>query len=78
VADFLGNPHHFQKTWPKRIISRHNENNRVRTLRDHMNPTITSAPSSIVFSPHVSHFNFKPVIIQLLPFSHGLDLENPY
>jgi hypothetical protein len=43
-----------------------------------MNPTRTSAPSSIVFSPHVSHFNFKPVIIQLLPFSHGLDLENPY
>jgi len=28
--------------------SLHNENNRVRTLRDHMNPTRTSAPSCIV------------------------------
>ena len=26
-----------------------NENNRVRTLRDHMNPTRTSVPSCIVF-----------------------------
>jgi len=41
--------------------SLHNENNRVRTLRDHMNPTRTSAPD----------------IIQLLPTFHGLDLENP-
>jgi hypothetical protein len=58
--------------------SLHNENNRVRTLRDHMNPTRTSAPSCIVFSPNASHFNFKPYIIQLLPSFHGLDLENPY
>jgi hypothetical protein len=41
----------------------HNENNRVRTLRDHMNPTRTSAPSCIVFPPDASHFNFKPSII---------------
>jgi len=29
------------------------------------------------FPPDASHFNFKPDIIQLLPFFHGLDLENP-
>jgi hypothetical protein len=58
--------------------SLHNENNRVRTLRDHMNPTRTSAPSCIVFPPDASHFNFKPDIIQLLLSFHGLDLENPY
>jgi hypothetical protein len=47
--------------------SLHNENNRVRTIRDHMNPTRTSAASCIVFPPDASHFNFKPGIIQLLP-----------
>jgi hypothetical protein len=56
----------------------HNENNRVRTLRDHMNPTRTSAPSCIISPPDASHFNFKPNIIQLLPSFHGLDLENSY
>jgi hypothetical protein len=39
--------------------SLHNENNLVRTLRDHMNPTRTSAPSCMVFSPDASHFNFN-------------------
>jgi hypothetical protein len=58
--------------------SLHNKNNRARTLRDHINPTRTSAPSCIVFPPDASHFNFKPGIIQLLPIFHGLDLENPY
>jgi len=58
--------------------SLHNENNRVRTLRDHMNPTRTSAPSCISFPPDASHFNFKPCIIKLLPTFLGLDLENPY
>jgi len=61
--------------------SLHNENNKnncVRTLRDHMNPTRTSAPSCIVFLPDASHFNFKSGIIQLLPSFHGLDLENSY
>ena len=43
-----------------------------------MNPTRTSTPSSIVFLPNASHFNFKRSIIQLLPSFHGLDLENPY
>ena len=60
------------------LHNENNENNRVRTLRDHMNPTRTSAPSCIVFPPDASHFNFKPDIIQLLPSFHGLDLENPY
>jgi hypothetical protein len=58
--------------------SLHNENNRVRTLRDYINPSRTSAPSCIVFPPDASHFNFKPDIIKLLPSFHGLDLENPY
>ena len=56
----------------------YNENNRVRTLRDYMNPTRTIALSCIFFPPDASHFNFKPDIIQLLPSFHGLDLENPY
>jgi len=60
------------------IHNKNNENNHVRTLRDHMNPTRTSAPSYIVFPPGASYFNFKPGIIQLLPTFHGLELENPY
>ena len=56
----------------------YNENNRVRTLRDYMNPTGTSARSCIIFAPDASHFNFKPNIVQLLPTFHGLELENPY
>jgi len=60
------------------IHNENNENNRVRTLRDHINPTRTSTPSYVVLPPDVSHFNFKPGIIQLLPTFHGLDLENPY
>jgi hypothetical protein len=51
--------------------SLYNENTRVRTLRDHMNPTRTSAPSCIVFPPDASHFNFKPGITQLLPSLHA-------
>ena len=47
--------------------SLHNENNRVRTLRDYMNPTRTSARLCIVFPPYAFHFNFKSDIIQLLP-----------
>jgi hypothetical protein len=54
--------------------NKNNKNNRVRILRDHMNPTRTSASSCIVFPPDASHFNFKPSIIQLLPFFHGSDL----
>jgi hypothetical protein len=60
------------------LHNENNENNRVRTLIDHMNPTRTSAPSCIVFPSDAFHFNFKPDIIQLLPSFHGLDLENPY
>ena len=59
------------------IQSQH-DHDRRRTLRDHMNPTRTSAPSCLVFPPVASHFNFKPGIIQLLPNFHGLDSENPY
>jgi hypothetical protein len=58
--------------------SLHNENNRVRTLRDYMNPTRTSARSCIIFPPDASHFNFKSDIIQLLSTFHGLDLKNSY
>jgi hypothetical protein len=60
------------------LYNENNENIRVRTLRDHLNPTRTSALSCIVFPPNASHFNFKSDIIQLLPSFHGLDLENPY
>jgi hypothetical protein len=60
------------------LDNENNENNRVRTLKEHMNLTRTSALSCIVFSPDASHFNFKSGIIQLLPSFHGLDLENPY
>ena len=45
------------------LHNENNENNRVRTLKDHMNPTRTSAPSCIVFPPDAYHFNFKPDII---------------
>lgn len=55
----------------------HNQN-QPKTLRDYMNPTITGAPSCIVFPPEASRFNFKPGIIQLLPTFHGLESENPY
>jgi len=60
------------------IHNENNKNNHVRTLRDYINPTRTSAPSCIVFPPDASHFNFKPGIIQHLPTFHGLELENPY
>jgi len=50
----------------------------VRTLRDHMNPIRTSAPSYIVFPPDASYFNCKLGIIQLLSSFHGLDLKNSY
>ena len=60
------------------LHNENNENNRVRTLRDHMNPTRTSAPSCIVFPLDASHFNFKSDNIQLLPSFHGLDLKNSY
>jgi len=43
--------------------SLHNENNRVRKLRDYMNLTRTSARSCIIFPPDASHFNFKLDII---------------
>ena len=49
------------------IHNENNENNRVRTLRDYMNPIRTSARSCIIFPPDASHFNFKLGIIQLLP-----------
>ncbi|PON51806.1 hypothetical protein PanWU01x14_213760 [Parasponia andersonii] len=55
-----------------------NDQDRTRTLRDHMNPTRIGAPSCLVFPPDASHFNFKPGIIQLLPTFHGLDSENLY
>jgi len=60
------------------LYNENNENNRVITLRDYMNPTRTIARSCIFFPPDASHFNFKPDIIQFLPSFLGLDLENPY
>jgi len=49
------------------LHNKNNENNCVRTLRYHMNPTRTSAPSCIGFPPDASYFNFKLGIIQFLP-----------
>jgi len=60
------------------IHNENNENNRVRTLRDYMNPTWTSVRSCIIFPPDASYFNFKPGIIQPLHTFYGLELENPY
>jgi hypothetical protein len=60
------------------IHNENNMNNCVRTLKNHMNPTRTCAPSYIVFPPDAFHFNFKSGIIQLLLTFHGLELENPY
>ena len=59
------------------LHNENNKNNRVRTLRDHINPIRTNTPSCIVLPPSASHFNFKPSIIQLLSIFHGLELENP-
>ncbi|PON56226.1 hypothetical protein PanWU01x14_182380, partial [Parasponia andersonii] len=56
----------------------YNDQDRPRTLRDHMNPTKIGASSCLVFPLDASHFNFKPIIIQLLPTFYGLDSENPY
>jgi len=58
--------------------SLYNENNRIRTLRDHVNPTRTNALSYIVFPHDASHFNFKSDIIHILPIFRGLELENSY
>jgi len=60
------------------LYNKNNKNNRVRILRDYMNPTRTSAPSCIIFPSDASYFNFKPNIIQLLPSFHGSNLENSY
>ena len=79
MVDFLGNPYFLQKNMADEDNqSIHNENNRVRTLKNYMNLTRTSARSCIIFPPDASHFNFKPGTIQLLPTFHGLELENPY
>jgi hypothetical protein len=51
--------------------SLHNENNeniRVRTQRDHMNPTRTSAPSCIVFPPDASHFILSQALFNFYLF----------
>jgi len=73
VVDFVGYPYHFQKNMAEEdnqlLHNENNENNRVRTFRDHMNPTRTSAPSCIVFPLDASHFNFKPDIISFTFFS---------
>ena len=49
----------------------------IRTLRDYLQPTRSSAPSCIFFPTNANNFNFKPGMISLLPKFHGLDSENP-
>ena len=50
----------------------------IRTLRDYLQPTRSSAPLCIIFSNNANNFNFEPNMISLLPKFHGLDYENPY
>ena len=50
----------------------------IRTLRDYLQPTRSSAPLCIIFSNNANNFNFEPNMISLLPKFHGLDFENPY
>ena len=50
----------------------------IRTLNDYLQPTRSSAPSCIIFPTNANNFNFKPIMISLLPKFHGLDSENPY
>jgi len=58
------------------LHNKNNENNCVRTLRDHMNPTRTSASLCIVIPPDVSHYNFKSGIIQLFTLFSWLRSTN--
>ena len=49
------------------------------SLRDLFAPVATSSHSCIVLPPtNATHFDLKKHVIQLLPFFHGLDHENPY
>ena len=50
----------------------------IRTLRDYLQSTGSSAPSCIIFPINANNFNFKPSMISLFPKFHGLDSENPY
>ena len=50
----------------------------IRTLRDYLQPTRSSAPSCIIFPTNANNFNFKPCMISLLPKFHGFDYGNPY
>ena len=50
----------------------------MRTLKDCLQPTRSSAPSCIIFPTNANNFNFKPGMISLLPKFHGLDFETPY
>ena len=50
----------------------------IRTLREYLQPTRSSAPSCIIFPTNANNFNFKPGMISLLPKFHGLDSKNPY
>ena len=50
----------------------------IRTLKEYLQPTRTSAPSCIIFPTNANNFNFDPCMILLLTKFHGLDFENPY
>jgi hypothetical protein len=51
----------------------------TRSLRDLFAPIATNSASCIVLPPtNATHFDLKPLVIQLLPSFHGLDHENPY
>jgi hypothetical protein len=49
------------------------------SLWDLFTPIVTSSHSCVVLPPsNATHFDLKPHVIQLLPYFHGLDNENPY
>ena len=50
----------------------------IRTLKEYLQPTRTSAPSCIIFPTNANNFNFDRCMILLLTKFHGLDFENPY
>ena len=43
----------------------------IRTLREYLQPTRSSAPSCIIFPINANNFNFKSGMISLLPKFHG-------
>ena len=50
--------------------------NAFRSMRDHIDPPLMSAPSCIV--PSTEEIMVRPYLVPLLPTFHGMESENPY